>query len=118
MPATIAGMAAVGPVLGGWLTTSFSWRLIFWINPPLALLVIIGALLLVPESKEPDAPGLRDWVGVLLVSGGLALLVFGLLEGQRYGWWTADDQFMIGSTGLAIVSIPAVLWVFGMLYPQ
>lgn len=91
--ATIAGMAAVGPVLGGWLTTDFSWRLIFWINPPLALIVIVGAIILVPESKEPGAPGLRDWVGVLLISTGLALLVFGLIEGERYGWWraTADS---------------------------
>lgn len=93
--ATIAGMAAVGPVLGGWLTTDFSWRLIFWINPPLALIVIIGALLIVPESKEPNAPGLRDWVGVLLISSGLALLVFGLIEGERYGWWSAADPFTV-----------------------
>ncbi|MGB1377221.1 MAG: MFS transporter, partial [Miltoncostaeaceae bacterium] len=90
--ATIAGMAAVGPVLGGWLTTDFSWRLIFWINPPLALLVIVGALLLVPESKEPGAPGLRDWFGVLLISGGLALVVFGLIEGETYGWWSATAE--------------------------
>ena len=93
--ATIAGMAAVGPVLGGWLTTDFSWRLIFWINPPLALIVIIGALLIVPESKEPNAPGLRDWVGVLLISSGLALLVFGLIEGERYGWWSAAAPFTV-----------------------
>ena len=90
--ATIAGMAAVGPVLGGWLTTDFSWRLIFWINPPLALLVIVGALLLVPESKEAGAPGLRDWFGVLLISGGLALVVFGLIEGETYGWWSATAE--------------------------
>jgi len=90
--ATIAGMAAVGPVLGGWLTSDFSWRLIFWINPPLCLIVIVGALLLVPESKEPGAPGLRDWVGVLLISVGLALLVFGLIEGERYGWWSATPD--------------------------
>lgn len=97
--ATIAGMAAVGPVLGGWLTTNFSWRLIFWINPPLALIVIIGALLIVPESKEPDAPGLRDWFGVLLISSGLALLVFGLIEGERYGWWSATEPFgLFGGT--------------------
>ena len=97
--ATIAGMAAVGPVLGGWLTTNFSWRLIFWINPPLALIVIVGALLIVPESKEPNAPGLRDWFGVLLISSGLALLVFGLIEGERYGWWSAAEPFgVLGRT--------------------
>lgn len=90
--ATIAGMAAVGPVLGGWLTSDFSWRLIFWINPPLCLIVIAAALLLVPESREQGAPGLRDWVGVLLISSGLALLVFGLIEGERYGWWRATPD--------------------------
>ena len=43
--------AAVGLVLGGWLTTDFSWRLIFWINPPLAALVVVGA------SRRQDRDG-------------------------------------------------------------
>ena len=48
--ATIGGTAALGPLFGGWLTTSYSWRWAFGINIPLGLLVIVGLLLLVPES--------------------------------------------------------------------
>ena len=51
--ATIGGAAALGPLLGGWLTTSFSWRWAFGINIPLTLLVILGLYLFVAESKEP-----------------------------------------------------------------
>ena len=52
--ATIGGAAALGPLLGGWLTTSFSWRWAFGINIPLTLLVILGLYLFVAESKEPS----------------------------------------------------------------
>lgn len=93
----IAGMAAMGPVLGGWLTTDVSWRAIFLINPPIAVVVVILALILVPESRDPDAPGLSDIVGVVLISLGLGLLVFGLIEGEQYGWWSAQIPFSIGS---------------------
>ena len=49
---TIGGMVAVGPLLGGWLTTAFSWRWAFGINVPLGIIIIIGVLLTVDESRE------------------------------------------------------------------
>src|SRR3954471_22777487 len=49
---TIGGMAAVGPLLGGWLTTAFSWRWAFGINVPLGIIIIVGVLLTVSESRE------------------------------------------------------------------
>ena len=52
--ATIGGTAALGPLLGGWLTTSYSWRWAFGINVPLTLIVIVGLYLLVDESREPS----------------------------------------------------------------
>ena len=52
--ATIGGTAALGPLLGGWLTTSFSWRWAFGINIPLCVIVIVGLGLLVAESKDPS----------------------------------------------------------------
>src|SRR5690606_25655317 len=52
---TIGGMAAVGRVLGGWLTTYFSWRWAFGINVPFGIVIVLGALLFVLESREPGA---------------------------------------------------------------
>ena len=88
----IGGMAALGPLVGGFLTTNFSWTWAFWINVPIGIIVIIGALRVVPESKDPsDTTGL-DVVGALLSALGIGLLVFGLIEGRNYGWWRATED--------------------------
>jgi EmrB/QacA subfamily drug resistance transporter len=87
---TIGGMAAVGPLLGGWLTTYFSWRWAFGINVPLGAIIIIGLLVFVSASKD-DGPVRRvDVVGAVLTVLTSASLVFGLIEGRSYGWWLSD----------------------------
>ena len=92
---TIGGMAAVGPLLGGWLTTSFSWRWAFAINVPLGVIILIGVFLTINESKEPGHRGL-DVVGAALSVLLFGPLVFGLIEGRTYGWWLSDRPFSIG----------------------
>ena len=87
--ATIGGTAALGPLLGGWLTTSFSWRWAFGINIPLCVIVIVGLGLLVAESKDPSRSGRVDVVGALLSALGFGGVVFGLIEGRTYGWFTS-----------------------------
>ena len=82
---TIGGMAAVGPLLGGWLTTAFSWRWAFGINVPLGILIIIGVLWAVSESRE-GSRGRIDLVGVVLSVVLFGSLVFGLIEGRTLGW--------------------------------
>jgi MFS family permease len=64
--ATIGGTAALGPLLGGWLTTTFSWRWAFGINIPLGAIVIVGLFLLVDESRDPAAARGVDWRGAIL----------------------------------------------------
>ncbi len=71
--------AALGPVLGGWLIQHLSWRWIFFINLPLAVIVLAISIWRVPESRRPGASGL-DWAGVALTTTGLGALVFGLIE--------------------------------------
>lgn len=93
---TIGGMAAVGPLLGGWLTTAFSWRWAFGINVPLGIIIIIGVLLTVAESREPRR-GRLDVVGAVLSVILFGSLVFGLIEGRTYGWWTLEQDFTVGS---------------------
>jgi EmrB/QacA subfamily drug resistance transporter len=82
----VAGVAAVtGPTLGGFLVTYVDWRWIFYVNVPVGIVALLGAIFIVPDLR----PGRRhqlDLVGVLLASAGLFGVVFGLVEGQRYDW--------------------------------
>ena len=98
--ATIGGMVAIGPVLGGWLATSFGedgWRLAFNINLPLGLIVIVGLLYWVAESKQEQRAGGIDIVGALISIVMFLTLVFGLIEGRVYGWWEqTSTQFQLG----------------------
>jgi len=83
---TIGGMAAVGPLLGGWLTTSYSWRWAFGINVIVGAVIIAGLLLYVRETREETAVHGVDVPGTVLSALGLGGLVFSLIEGQRFGW--------------------------------
>ena len=98
--ATIGGMVAIGPVLGGWLATSFGtdgWRLAFNINLPIGVIVILGLLYWVTESKQPHREGGLDVIGALISVVMFLTLVFGLIEGRIYGWWDqTDTKFQLG----------------------
>ena len=87
----IGGMAAVGPLLGGWLATDVSWRWAFWLNIPVGLLVLIGIARHLPETRDSGAVTLRDWGGVALSALGMGALVFALIESEWYGWWRQED---------------------------
>jgi EmrB/QacA subfamily drug resistance transporter len=72
--------AAVGPFVGGWLITTFSWRLVFLINPPLAVVAIVLAQRHVPETRDEEAVGAVDYRGAVVVALGLGALAYGLIE--------------------------------------
>lgn len=93
---TIGGMVAVGPLLGGWLTTAFSWRWAFGINIPLGIAIVVGALLYVRESRDEAHAGRIDLVGAVLSVVTSAALVFGLIEGRTYGWWGNATRLTVG----------------------
>lgn len=84
---TIGGMAALGPLVGGWLTTYYTWRWAFWINIPIGVIVIALILLYVPETRDEKTARGIDILAVLLSVIGLGSVVFALIEGQHYGWW-------------------------------
>lgn len=105
--ATIGGMAALGPLVGGWLVENASWHWAFLINVPIAVVVIIGVLLLVPETKDPMIRRGIDLPGTLLGTSGLALLVFGLIEGQAYGWFAPKKELTIAGLDWPFSAISA-----------
>ena len=98
--AVFGGMAAFGPLLGGWLADVASWRWAFYINIPLGIISLIMVRAFVSESKGTTRRAL-DYSGVVLSSLGLSLVVFGLIEGQQLGWWTAITQWDAGPISVA-----------------
>jgi len=108
----IGGMAALGPLLGGWLTTSYSWRWAFYINVPVGALALIGSMTWVTDSRDEDAKrGFDPW-GVATISIGLSSLVFGLIEGSRYGWFEPTRPFTIGGWTWPLGSVSIVPFAF------
>ena len=76
---------AVGPILGGWVTTNLTWRLVFAGEVVLVLAILLGTRKLADEATERSSKGL-DWVGSVLSALGLALIVFGVLQSSNWGW--------------------------------
>jgi EmrB/QacA subfamily drug resistance transporter len=106
----IGGMAAVGPLLGGFLTTYFSWRWAFFINIPIGILAIVGTLRYIGESKDEHATPGFDFPGFILITLGLGGIVFGLIEGQTYGWLYPKREFTVfgwtwPSTEISIIPV-------------
>lgn len=111
---TISAAAAFGPLLGGWLTTDFSWRWAFGINAPLGVLIVGGLLLFVDESRSDREDQGADLVGAVLSVIGIGSIVFGLIEGRNYGWFTAlEPVSLLGINWTASISIVPVMFLFG-----
>jgi EmrB/QacA subfamily drug resistance transporter len=95
----VAGVATIaGPTLGGFIITNIDWRWIFYVNLPVGVATIVLSFLFIPDLRPGRQHG-WDIPGILLSTASLFLLVFGLIEGQRYNWGTV--------TGF--ISIPLIL---------
>ena len=98
--AITAGGAALGLILGGVLTEYLSWRWVFFVNVPIAVLAVVGALKYVPESRDESARGF-DVPGAVLVTGGLMSLVYGLVQVNEDGVSTfAKTAFFVVAAAL------------------
>jgi EmrB/QacA subfamily drug resistance transporter len=92
---------AMGPVLGGWLIEHASWHWIFFINLPLAALVLGISFWNMPESRSPDVESI-DWLGATTATLGLAALVYGFLETTAFGW---SSPRVVGSLIFGVVAL-------------
>jgi EmrB/QacA subfamily drug resistance transporter len=98
---------AIGPVFGGWLVDHGSWRWVFFLNLPLAALVIVISLWHIPESRIASA-GSLDWPGALLATVGLGGLVAGFMESVNLGW---RNPLVCGSLILGFACLVALMVV-------
>ena len=96
---------AVGPIVGGALMRSFSWSSVFWINVPLVVAAFIGALQLVPDSRDPHATRL-DPIGAALSIAAISTLVYAIIQAPERGWTSTASvvNFAIGAA-IAVVFV-------------
>jgi EmrB/QacA subfamily drug resistance transporter len=104
--ATMGASFAVGPFLGGLLTTELGWQAVFLVNLPLGLLALAGTLAWLRESRDPS-PRRVDWIGQATLTGGLFLLVLALLRGNDVGW--GSTQIVAELAGAAILLISFIV---------
>ena len=98
---------AVGPVLGGLLVTSLSWRWVFYVNLPIGAIATIFGLLFVREQREAR-PGRFDLAGFLLAGLGLGSLMYGVSEGPVKGWHSPLIGLTIGAGVVLLVAMVIV----------
>ncbi len=105
--AVIGGAVAVGPLIGGALTSGLGWRWIFFVNVPVGVVAIFITLTRVQESKEPNHRRI-DWIGFISFSAALFMLVFALVRGNANGWSsTLIVGLLVGSAVLLVVFLVA-----------
>lgn len=97
----------IGPILGGWLLTNYWWGWVFLMNVPVALLGLVVAFVLVPESRAPERPRL-DPVGIVASIAGLVGVTYGLIEAGQNGW--GDASALIPMIAGAVVLAGFFLW--------
>lgn len=113
----VAGTAAtIGPLLGGFLTTHYSWRWNYLINPMVVIVLLIGSRLL-QESHEHHSHR-PDIASIFLSAFGLASMVYGIIESSTYGWVQAKSAYEIANHhfGLAGLSISVYTLALGVLF--
>ncbi len=99
---TIGLGIAIGPIAGGLLLARFWWGSVFIVNVPIAIAGFLGALLLVPDSKNPAAER-PDPGGALLSIAGLGLLLWAIIEAPTAGW-ASSQVILVGAASIAVLA--------------
>src|SRR5438105_6312214 len=102
------GGSAVGLILGGVLTQSFSWPWIFFVNVPVGVVGFVLSLRLVPESKDEHAHRSYDIAGAVTVTGGLMALVYAIVDAQSAGWGSAKTLGFFGLAAVLLATFVAI----------
>ena len=97
----------LGPIVGGYVLAHFWWGWVFLMNVPVVLIGLVAVTVFVPQSRSEHRPSI-DLPGVVLSSGGLAMLMYGLVQAGEYGWGSSDA--IIPSIAAVAVLTGFVLW--------
>jgi EmrB/QacA subfamily drug resistance transporter len=105
--ASIGGAFAIGPLVGGLLTSGLSWEWIFAINVPIGIACLWITRTYVVESRDPAARRI-DWPGQISLAAGLFLLVFALIRGNEYGWGSTEIVLELAGALAALVAFVVI----------
>lgn len=112
--------SAIGPILGGFLTTNFSWRWAFGINVFVVLILVLASRIVKESEKiKPENGTKLDYLGVILSSIGLTTISYGIIESSDYGWWRTTKLFeafgqSFNLSGFSITPIMLLLGIVSM----
>jgi EmrB/QacA subfamily drug resistance transporter len=101
--AVTGAAVAIGPVVGGVITSGIGWQWIFFLNVPIGVVAVVLTLAQVAESTDPNATGV-DWIGLVTFSGSLFLLVYALIEGNEAGWGSIKIVTMLCASAALLVT--------------
>ncbi len=105
--AVTGAAVAVGPVLGGVITTGLGWEWIFFVNVPIGAIAVFVTLTQVADSRDPNATGV-DWAGLVTFSTSLFLLVFALVQGNEKGWGSTEILSLLIAAAVLLAAFLAV----------
>jgi len=105
--ATIGVSVAIGPLVGGAITSGFGWRWVFFLNVPVGIAALALTFLRVRESRDPNATRI-DWLGLVSFSSALLMLVLALLRGNDNGWGSPLIIGLLAGAGVMLAAFAAI----------
>ena len=101
--AVSGGAVAVGPLVGGAITSGIGWRWIFFVNVPIGILAIVVTMARMQESRDPNTKRI-DWIGFITFSASLFMLVYALVRGNTAGWGSPEIVGLLAGAAVLMVA--------------
>jgi EmrB/QacA subfamily drug resistance transporter len=101
--AVTGGAVAVGPLVGGAITSGIGWRWIFFVNVPIGVVAIVITMTRMQESRDPNKKRV-DWIGFITFSASLFMLVYALVRGNTAGWGSSEIVGLLVGAGILMVA--------------